>query len=106
MTVQDLKDNMSTFSIQQMLSNTDGKTSRTGTIGVYLCLVGSVCFIFGCVDKAWLSGTTDIMMYSTGVITLGSGLLTANKLSKGSSMTDEAVKLSDMNKGTGAPDPV
>jgi len=66
---------MNKFSFAQMTSNSDGKTSGSGAMGVYICFFGIIGFLFGCIDKALLSKTADIMMYSTGVITIGAGLL-------------------------------
>ncbi len=92
MTLKDLKDNVNKFSISQMLSNNDGKSSATATIGSLICVAGVIGFLFGCIDFSYISGKNDIMFYAGGVITLGSSVLTANKLAKGSSMFDEAAK--------------
>ena len=97
MTLETLKTHLNTFSISQMLSNNDGKTSASSTVGVIVSLIGCLGFLIGVVDFALdATGKSDIMMYSGGIITLGTGLLGVNKLSKGSSVTDEMVKMNDV----------
>ncbi len=98
MTLQALKDNLNNFSISQMLSNNDGKTSASSTIGCIVSLVGCLGFLIGVIDFALDSTKSDIMMYSGGIITLGTGLLGVNKLSKGPSVADEMVKVNELNK--------
>lgn len=76
--------NMNKFSFAQMTSNKDGKTSGSGTMGVYIIVLSMIAFLFGCVDKAYLSKTTDIMMYSSANILVGAGLLGYRKSKEGS----------------------
>jgi len=63
------------FSFGQMTSNSDGKTSGSGSMGVYIIVLSVIAFLFGCVDKACISHTTDVMMYSSANILVGAGLL-------------------------------
>jgi len=98
MTIEDLKENINKFSWQQMLSNSDGKTSSTGVCGVITILIGLLCFIYGCIDFSYISNKNDIIFYSSGIITLGASLLGVRKLSTGPSVSDEVVKLSDTSQ--------
>ena len=54
---------ISKFSVAEMCNNSSGKTSGSGSMGVYIIVVGMVCFVFGCIDKALLTKTTDVMMF-------------------------------------------
>lgn len=69
-----MKPDMMTFSIAQMTSNADGKTSSSGTMGCYIIVMSVLCFAFGCVEFHY-SGKADIMMYSSANILVGAGLL-------------------------------
>ena len=62
------------FSWQQLVSNSDGKTSGSGTAGMLCVLVGLVGFFFG-VEEFCRQGKNDIMSQSIIVITIGAGLL-------------------------------
>ena len=63
------------FSLAEMTSNDDGKTSGSGTVGVVISFIGGLCFLLGAVDKMFLSGTVDILTQSIVVIGIGVGLL-------------------------------
>lgn len=91
MNLQDLKNNLSTFSFASMVSNSDGKTSSSGFCGVMLCIVGALCFAYGSYIK-----NADILMYSTGVITFGAGLLGYRKSKTDKSVSDEATTISKL----------
>lgn len=82
--------NPNQFSLAQMCSNSDGKTSGSGTMGVLTITVGLLTFIMGAVHDFALGGTGSIMTQSIIVISLGTGLLGYRK-SKGSTLTKEAV---------------
>lgn len=58
-----MKNNMN-FSFGQMTSNTDGKTSGSGSMGIYITLIGGICFLLGCIDKMWISKDVDIISQS------------------------------------------
>jgi hypothetical protein len=66
---------ISKFSVAEMTSNDDGKTSGSGTVGIVISFVGGLCFLLGSVDKMFLSGTVDILTQSIVVIGIGVGLL-------------------------------
>ena len=66
-----------TFSLAEMTSNTTGKTSGSGTMGIYLVVVGG---LIGMVCSAWglytnSPQTSTILLYSSATLTLGAGLL-------------------------------
>ena len=71
--------NVSKFNFQEIFSNDNGKSSGSGFAGVIICLVCSLCFLAGVVDKMCLSHTSDIMNSSIGFATLGAGLLGVRK---------------------------
>lgn len=62
------------WSFAQMTSNSDGKTSSSGTMGVYVIVLSMIGFLFGCVEFHF-SGKADIMMYSSANVLVGAGLL-------------------------------
>jgi hypothetical protein len=63
------------FSFAEMTSNDDGKTSGSGTTGIFISFIGGLCFLLGCIDKMFLSNTADILTQSIIVIGIGVGLL-------------------------------
>ncbi len=67
--------NIDKFSISQMTSNTDGKTSGTGTMGVLICTVGAFCFFVGCIDKIFFTHDVDILVQSIIFTGIGAGML-------------------------------
>lgn len=71
------------FSFSQMTSNTSGKTSGSGTMGLLICVVGSLCFLLGCIDKLFINKDADIVMQSIVFVGIGAALLGYRK-SKGS----------------------
>jgi hypothetical protein len=83
---------MERFSFAQLTSNSDGKTSGSGTAGLYIVFIGGVCFFLGCIDKMFLDKSVDILTQSIILISIGATLLGYRK-SKDSGVTDlEAVK--------------
>ncbi len=79
---------MNKFSWAQMTSNSDGKTSASGTMGVIICLVGTLCFFLGCLDKIFVSKSIDIVTQSIIFVGIGVSLLTARKLKNENSSTN------------------
>jgi hypothetical protein len=71
--------NMDKWSFTEMTSNTNGKTSATSTMGVYICFVGGLCFLMGCVDKMFLTKDMDIITQSIAFTSLGAGMLMMGK---------------------------
>jgi len=68
------KEMMGKFSFSQMTSNSDGKTSSSGTMGVYIIIMSVLAFVYGCFEFHY-SGKADVMMYSSANIIVGAGLL-------------------------------
>jgi hypothetical protein len=77
------------FSIAQMTSNESGKTSASGTMGVLICLIGTLCFALGCVGVIYGHDTSEIITQSIVVIGTGAALLGYRK-SKTPSVDDSA----------------
>jgi len=75
MNLQDFKDSINKFSFAQMVSNSDGKTSSSATMGCLIVSTGCLSFLIGIINKTLVNQSVDIMMYSTGIITIGAGLL-------------------------------
>lgn len=74
-TLYEMIQDMNKFSFAQMTSNTDGKTSGTGTMGILICTVGSLCFLLGCIDKMWITHTVDIITQSIVFVGIGVALM-------------------------------
>ena len=73
--MQKLKSSIDRFSFAQMTSNSDGKTSGSGTMGVLVCTVGSLVFLLGAIDKMFLSKDIDILNQAIVFTLIGAGLL-------------------------------
>lgn len=78
---------MERFSFAQLTSNSDGKTSGSGTAGLYIVFIGGFCFFLGCVDKMFLDKSVDILTQSIILISIGATLLGYRK-SRDSGVTD------------------
>ena len=70
-----MKDMMQKFSFAQMTSNTDGKTSGSGTLGVFAGFAGILAFLYGTIDYSFMSKDGTIMSQAIIVLTIGAGLL-------------------------------
>ena len=66
---------MERFSFAQLTSNSDGKTSGSGTAGLYIVFIGGVCFFLGCVDKMFLNNDIDVITQSVVLVGIGASLL-------------------------------
>lgn len=82
-----IQENMNKFSFAQMTSNNGGKTSGSGTMGVYIIVMSVIAFLYGCYEFHH-SGKADIMMYSSANILVGAGLLGYRKSKEGSVTTE------------------
>jgi len=69
---------INSFSFAQMTSNSSGKTSASGTMGVLICIVGCFSFIWGVASKQ-----TEVLTQSVIVIGMGTGLLGYRKSKDG-----------------------
>jgi len=83
---------MEKFSFSQLTSNSDGKTSGSGTAGLYIVFIGGICFFLGCIDKMFLDKSVDILTQSIIFVSIGAALLGYRK-SKDSGVT----KMEDEN---------
>jgi hypothetical protein len=63
------------FSISQMLSNSDGKTSASGTMGVFICLIGGITFFVGAMSLIFKGTDSDILIQSISLVYAGALLL-------------------------------
>jgi hypothetical protein len=70
-----LRASLEKFSFSQLTSNSDGKTSGSGTMGVLICTVGAFCFLLGCLDKMFFSKAADILVQSIVFVSIGAALL-------------------------------
>ncbi len=91
-----MSDMMNKFSFAQMTSNSDGKTSGSGTLGVLAGLAGVLAFLYGVIDYSFISKTGTIMAQAIVVITIGAGLLGYRK-------SREASIISAVNSAPSAP---
>ena len=64
------------FSFAQMISNGDGKTSASGAMGVFICIIGGICFLVGSIALIFFKGmTSDILVQSISMVYAGALLL-------------------------------
>jgi hypothetical protein len=75
-----MKSNISKFSWSELFSNNDGKTSGSGFVGVIICLVGTLCFFMGCLDKMFFTKSIDIVTQSIVFVGIGATLLGVRKV--------------------------
>lgn len=75
---------MNTFSVAQMTSNSDGKTSASGSAGSICVFSGVLFFAVGVVDYMFVTKTAEIMSQSLMLIGAGSALLGLRKYQEGS----------------------
>lgn len=80
-----LRANIEKFSFGQLTSNSDGKTSGSGTAGLYIVFVGGICFLLGCLNMMFSSDGPDILVQSILFCGIGATLLGYRK-SKDSSI--------------------
>lgn len=83
------------FSFAQMTSNGDGKTSGSGTMGILICVVGTICFLLGCVDKVFINKDVDIITQSIIFVSIGAGLLGLRKFKASSEKSSFIVDKED-----------
>jgi hypothetical protein len=49
-------------------------------VGIIISLVGTLCFLLGCIDKMWISQTIDIITQSIVLVGIGATLLGVRKV--------------------------
>lgn len=107
------KANLDRFSFAQMTSNSDGKTSGSGSMGVFIIAVGLITFLMGAIHFLVVKEGT-IMMQSIVIISIGTGLLGYRKSKDGKvtrdavtaphdEFTDEPAEPEDMSGGDDGP---
>ena len=67
--------NIKKFSFAEMTSNSSGKTSGSGTAGLYIVFIGGLTFFMGCVDKMFLNKDIDVITQSVVLVGIGATLL-------------------------------
>ena len=80
---------MHEFSWSELFSNGDGKTSGTAFCGIIISMIGSFCFLLGCIDKMFISTSIDVISQSIVFVGLGSGLLGLRKFVDSKKSSDE-----------------
>lgn len=93
-----LRFNSEKFSFAQLTSNSDGKTSGSGTAGLYIVFIGGICFLLGCIDKMFFNDSVDIITQSIILVTIGATLLGYRK-SKDSAVENTENEGSTENDG-------
>lgn len=85
-----MKLNINKFSFGQLTSNTDGKTSASGTVGVLVCTIGAIAFLIGTIVKITSTNGMDIMNQAIVFTGIGVTLLGYRK-GKDTNSTNTAV---------------
>ena len=69
--------NIDQFSFAQMSSNSDGKTSGSGSAGLYLVFIGGLICLMGSSAGLFMNSlqAANVILCGTGLATLGAGLL-------------------------------
>jgi hypothetical protein len=98
-----MKDMMQKFSFAQMTSNSDGKTSGSGTLGLFAGFAGILAFLYGTIDYSFMSKDGTIMSQAIIVLTIGAGLLGYRKSKdsgiKADATTTDAAPLNEATSG-------
>ena len=80
------------FSVPELFSNSNGKTSSTAFVGVVICLVGTLCFLLGCLDKIFINDSIDIITQSITFVMIGAGLLGIRRYTKDKEIPTSAME--------------
>ena len=88
--VNDIKESINKFSLAQLTSNDSGKTSASGTCGVLICTIGSLCFLYGAILKQ-----SDLINQSVIMTTIGAGLLGYRKSKESKIQTTDDTTTND-----------
>ena len=73
--MRNLKSDINRFNFGQLTSNSDGKTSASGTAGLYIIFIGGICFLMGCIQRMFIDQSIDIITQSIVFVSIGAGLL-------------------------------
>ena len=77
------------FSVAQMTSNANGKTSASGSMGIFIILIGGVTFLCGSLGMIFKATDSNILIQSIALVYAGALLLGYRK-SKDSDVTPES----------------
>ena len=80
------------FSFAEMTSNSNGKTSGSGTMGTYIVIIGGICFLMGIIDKMFLSKDIDVITQSIIYTGIGATLLGYRKSKDNSEVIADETK--------------
>jgi hypothetical protein len=75
-----------------MTSNSNGKTSGSGTMGIYIVIIGGICFLMGSIDKMFLSKDIDVITQSIIYTGIGATLLGYRKSKDNSEVIADETK--------------
>ena len=78
--MNDEKPSVKKFSVPEMVSNDNGKTSGSGTMGSLCMIIGCMGFMYGTYDYSKGTGTNEIISQSMMLIMVGAGLLGIRKV--------------------------
>ena len=67
--------NIEKWSLAEATSNSDGKSSGSGTAGILIVFVSCLGFLLGVYDHIWGTKTSDVMIESLAFCGVGAGLL-------------------------------
>ena len=81
--------NLEKWSFGQMTSNSNGKTSSSGTMGVLICTIGTLSFFLGCIDKMFIHADVEILTQSIIFVGIGATLLGYRKSKDNSELIDD-----------------
>ena len=84
--------NIKKFSFAEMTSNSNGKTSGSGTMGTYIVIIGGICFLMGSIDKMFLSKDIDVITQSIIYTGIGATLLGYRKSKDNSEVIADETK--------------
>lgn len=70
------------FSFAQMTSNESGKTSGSGSSGIYLVFIGGLIGIMGAIAGLFMNSpqAANVLLFATGSIGSGAALLGVRKM--------------------------
>ena len=89
--LENLKTNINKFSIAQATSNSEGKTSGSGTAGLLICFIGAITFAYATFTKQMETINQSVMF-----TTLGAGLLGYRKSKDAAISTEQSSQTSDV----------
>jgi hypothetical protein len=78
------------FSWAELFSDQNGKTSGTSFTGIIICMVGTLCFLLGCIDKMWISKSIDVITQSITFVLIGASLMGLKKVVGSKSSSDDS----------------